>query len=90
MKLLENPKSGMEIGAARCRLYWSSRRCAATEFTSKPVCRSREGEAEVDQFFASMNSGSFTTSLSIPVTSYKSHFYPAAPVCLDSGMKCRK
>lgn len=68
-----------------CRLYWSSQHSAATEFTSKPVCGSQEGEVEADQFSASMNFGSFTTSLSIPVTSYKSHFYPAAPMRLYSA-----
>ncbi len=45
-----------------------------TLFTSKSVNRSQGGESEVDWCLASLDSVSFTRSLSIVVTSYKRHF----------------
>lgn len=43
-------------------------------FTSETVNRSQGGELEVDWWLASLDSVSFTRSLSIALTSYKRHF----------------
>lgn len=91
MQVDGNPKCrlGIERGAelhhsTRWTAYCIGQTSAApgTLFTSEPVNRRKGGESEVDRCLASLDSLSFTRSLSIGVTSYERHFRP-----LDSKEK---